>query len=92
MSLNFAERLLLAMTIKPPEHLVPCAVGIQVTVLLEVHVPICFPSGEQMLWPGWVQVPVEEVEEPVEGAAAGEEGADGVAAAALGAEPLATEA
>ena len=51
-SLNFAERLLPAMTIKPPEHFVPAATGIQVTVFVAVQVPICLPSGEQMDWPG----------------------------------------
>lgn len=72
------------MTIKPPEHFVPDATGIQVTVFEEVQVPICLPSGEQMDWPGCVQEPVEEP------AAAGAAGADGLAEAATGAEPFAT--
>ena len=56
------------MTIIPPLHFVPSATGIQVTVIPEVHVPICFPSGEQMDAPAVVHVPVDE--EPVAGAAA----------------------
>lgn len=57
-----------AITITPPLHSVPAATGIQVTVICCEHVPICFPSGEQIEAPAVVQVPVEGAAAPVDGA------------------------
>ena len=75
-----------AITICPPEHFVPSATGIQVTVISLVQVPICLPSGEQMEAPAEVQDPVDDpaAPDPVEPPLVEPEleGADGAGAGA----------
>ena len=92
--------LFLGQLIKPPLQTVPSGTGIITTLFVASQVPTCLPSGEQIDWPGLVQVVDVEGDpedvEPVDELEIGEDAAlDGEAAsgeaATLGAAPATAE-